>query len=89
MSKKKEIDIIDEDLDIKKAKVKISMWMDGDLLEAIREETRKATGSSKGYQTFLHQKLRDIFLNRDAWDAAKIQEIERRLALLEKAVAGK
>ncbi len=89
MSKRKEVDIIESELDFKKAKVKISMWIDGDLLEAIREETRKETGSSKGYQTFLHQKLREMFLNRDRWDAAKIQEIERRLALLEKAVIAK
>lgn len=56
MSRKKNIDLIDGDLDIKKAKVKISTWMDGDLLEAIREETEKETGSAKGYQTYLHQR---------------------------------
>jgi len=40
----KEVDLTPEELDLKKAKAKLSMWIDGDVLEAVRAETKKAEG---------------------------------------------
>ena len=90
MSKKKQVDVTEEELDLKSAKAKLSMWIDGDILEAIREETKKITGNEKGYQTYLNRRLREIFLgDLSVVDPKKIQEIEKRLNIIEKAVLKK
>ena len=81
------VDIESNELDIKKAKAKLSMWIDGDLLEAIRNETGKVTGTKKGYQTYLNKKLRELFLKeKTEIDSERIESIEQRLRILEKAV---
>lgn len=84
-SDKKLIDIEEGELNLENAKVKISMWVDGKIIAAVREQQIQATGSEKGYQTLLNQKLREIFLQPDP----EISEIKRRLTILEKAVGGK
>ncbi len=80
--KKNLVDIEEGELNLENAKVKLSMWVDGKIIAAAREQQIQATGSEKGYQTLLNQKLREIFLQPDP----EIAEIKRRLALLEKAV---
>jgi hypothetical protein len=90
MSRTKEVDLTEDELDIKAAKAKLSMWIDGDILEAIRLATKKQTGSTKGYQTFLNKKLREIFLNEvTEIDPKRIAEIEKRLGIIEKVVLKK
>ena len=42
------------------------MWIDGDLLEAIKQQTKLETGTTKGYQTFLNRKLRNVFLDEES-----------------------
>jgi hypothetical protein len=91
MSKKKKIvskklvEIEEGELNLESAKVKLSMWVDGAIVVAARKEQLQATGSEKGYQTLINQKLREIFLQPDP----KLQEVERRLTILEKLVVGK
>ncbi len=86
--KTKKVEISADELDLKKAKAKLSMWIDGDLLEAIRKETEQATGSKRGYQTYLNKKLREVFLHERAEiDGKWIDSVEQRLRLLEKAIA--
>jgi uncharacterized protein (DUF4415 family) len=81
------VDIDPSELDLKRAKAKLSMWIDGDVLEAIRSETLRATGSKKGYQTFLNKKLREVFLGEtERSDDQRLAAIEERLRLLEQAV---
>ena len=64
------------------------MWIDGDVLEAIRRESREVTGSKKGYQTYLNKKMREVFLNEHTEvDGGRLESIEQRLRLLEKAIA--
>ena len=86
MSKKIEtlVEIEEGELDFSKAKVKVSMWIDGAILEAIKLAQKEKTGSEKGCQTFMHQKLSEIFLESRDQNAVKFAELERRLALLEK-----
>lgn len=55
------------DLDYKDAKVKVSMFLDGDLLLAVKSEAKK-TGQK--YQSLINKTLREIFLN-EVTDASK------------------
>jgi hypothetical protein len=81
------VDISPEELELSKAKAKLSMWVDGDVLAAIRLETKEVTGTEKGYQTYLNKKLRELFLNeKNEVDFERIDSIEQRLRILEKAI---
>lgn len=56
-------------------KVRITMWIDGDLLLELK---KRAGEVGAGYQTFAHKLLRDSVLEKDS--------IEARLARVEKAL---
>lgn len=55
----KESLLANEDLDPKKAKIRISIMLDGDLLAAVKTA---ATLGHKKYQTLINETLRDEFL---------------------------
>ena len=55
--------LTEEDLKLKNRKVKVSMWMDGDLLQAIKIAA-KDEGENK-YTTFLNKYLRKLFVEEE------------------------
>ena len=59
----------------KYAKFRVTMWMDLDLLEKVRE---RAAADGMKYQPWINKKLRESLLNE--------ARIERRIAALEKAI---
>jgi uncharacterized protein (DUF4415 family) len=71
--------IPEDEFEPKNMKVRISMFIDGDVLESAKE-TAKHRGDI-GYQTLINQKLREVFLNEET--------VEDRLARLEKIVLKK
>lgn len=90
MAKKSEIrygkdDLIDGDLPPQEAKLKITIYLDGDLLLEVRRQAKKA---GKKYQTMINEWLRDAFLNQKAKvDPYDFQRLVERVAILEKALA--
>jgi predicted DNA binding CopG/RHH family protein len=75
------VDIDPAELDIDKAKMRITMWVNFVALDKIRTEAEE-----KGipYQTFINQILME-YANTPKKD--KIKEIEERITLLEKKVS--
>lgn len=67
-----------KDWDKKAVKVRITTFLDEDLLEIIKEE---ATKQNKKYQSYLNERLREIFMNEES--------VETRLHRLEKIVQKK
>ncbi len=78
-------DLIDGDLPPQEAKLKITIYLDGDLLLEVR---RQAKNAGKKYQTMINESLRDAFLNQKARvDPQDFQRLVERVAILEKALA--
>lgn len=78
-----EKDVLTEELDIKKAKVKVSMFLDGDLLMEVKEQAQK---SGVKYQTFINQTLRQIFMDETArFDSNDYSDLKKRVTILEQA----
>ena len=63
----------------KNVKIRISMFVDGDVLEAAKKSAKQR--GDIGYQTLINQKLRELFLDEES--------VEDRLARLEKIVLKK
>lgn len=61
--------------DAKNHKVRVTMWLDGDLLEELR---KRASEVGAGYQTFTQKLLRDAVFETES--------ITKRLARVEKAL---
>jgi uncharacterized protein (DUF4415 family) len=59
----------------KYAKFRVTMWMDVDLLDAVR---KRAAADGMKYQPWINKKLREMMLSE--------ARIERRIAALEKAI---
>jgi uncharacterized protein (DUF4415 family) len=75
----KESRIPKDEFDDKNVKIRISMFVDGDVLDAVKKTAKKSGGI--GYQTLINQKLRDVFLSEES--------VEDRLARLESVVLKK
>jgi len=67
------------EFDERHVKVRISMFVDSDVLAAIKAQAKRQGGI--GYQTLINQKLREIFLQEET--------LEDRIARLEKLVLRK
>ncbi len=76
-------DVVTEELDISKAKVKVSMFLDGDLLVEIKEQAKI---SGVKYQTFINQTLRQIFMDESTrFDSKDYSDLKKRVTILEQA----
>ena len=80
-----ENDTIDGDLTPQETKVKVTIYLDGDLLLEIRRCARK---HGKKYQTYINEALREQFLRSNKTvDVEEFRELAHRVATLEKAMA--
>jgi hypothetical protein len=78
-------DLVDNDLSPQEAKLKVTIYLDGDLLLEVRRQAKRA---GKKYQTLINESLRDVFLaQRARIDPQEFQRLMERVAILEKAVA--
>jgi len=68
-----------DEFEVKNIKLRISMFLDLDVLDAVKKAAKKQ--GNIGYQTLINQKLRDVFLNEES--------VEDRLSRLEEAVLKK
>ncbi len=90
MAKRNEVrygknDLVDNDLSPQEAKLKVTIYLDGDLLLEVRRQAKRA---GKKYQTLINESLRDVFLaQRARIDPQEFQRLMERVAILEKAVA--
>lgn len=90
MAKRNEVrygknDLLDNDLVPQEAKLKVTIYLDGDLLLEVR---RQAKRTGKKYQTLINESLRDLFLAKETRvDPVEFQRLMERVAILEKAVA--
>ena len=86
MSKTKDIeygekDAIDGVLKAQEAKVRINMFIDGDLLLKIRELAKQ---HNTKYQTLINQSLRKLFLDDSPIvDAKDFKDLQHRVEILE------
>lgn len=73
--------MIEGELKTEEAKVRINMFIDGDLLIKIREE---AKNRNTKYQTLINQSLREFFLNeQNIVNVDEFKELKHRVELLE------
>ena len=78
-------DLVDTDMSPQEAKLKVTIYLDGDLLLEIRRQAKRA---GKKYQTLINESLRDVFIAQKAHvDPKEFERLLERVALLEKAVA--
>ncbi len=61
----------------KNHKVRVTMWMDGDLLEALKKHAEEV---GAGYQTLAQKLLRDAISETESF-AARLERIEKALKL--------
>ena len=78
-------DLVDTDMSPQEAKLKVTIYLDGDLLLEIRRQAKRA---GTKYQTLINESLRDVFVAQKVRvDPKEFQRLLERVALLEKAVA--
>ncbi len=78
-------DLVDSNMSPQEAKLKVTIYLDGDILLEIRRQAKRA---GKKYQTLINESLRDVFVAQQARvDPIEFQRLLDRVALLEKAVA--
>ena len=69
------------DLKAQEAKVRINMFIDGDLLLEIREQARR---QNTRYQTLINQSLRKLFLDDgQSVDVKEFKDLRHRVEVLE------
>lgn len=77
-------DLIDGNTTAQEAKLKVTIYLDGDLLLEVRRQAKK---TGKKYQSMINESLRDLFLGQKARiDPKEFQQLVERVAMLEKAV---
>lgn len=77
-------DAIAGDLQAQEAKVRINMFIDGDLLLEIRAQAKR---HNTKYQTLINQSLRKLFLGDDqSVDVEEFKELRHRVDILEAAL---
>lgn len=69
---------VEGELELKNAKVKVTLYIDGDILEYIRKD---AKNKNKKYQTLLNDTLREYFLSDESQDM-RLKTLEKQLTLL-------
>lgn len=90
MAKKSELhyaekDQIEGDLMPQEVKLKVTIYLDGDVLLEVR---RRAKNEGKRYQTMINESLRDLFLNQKSRiDPQEFQQLIERVSVLEKALS--
>ena len=67
---------VEGDLDIKKAKVKVTMYLDGDILDKARTEAKT---QHTRYQTLINNLLREALLS----ERSRLDVLEERISHLE------
>jgi len=72
------IELDSDEFDVKYRKIRVTMMMDEDIVDALRKEASK---HRIGYQTLMNQKLREVILGEKTF--------EKRLETLEKIVMKK
>ena len=78
-----EKDHIKGELDYNAAKIKVSVFLDGDLLQAIKVD---AKATNQKYQSLINQALREVFLREmRPIDPNDYQQLKQRVEILEKA----
>lgn len=65
-------------LDPKNHKVRITTWIDGDLLQHLK---MKAEAEGTRYQSLLNKLLRDLLINQESDVQARLAAIEKRLKM--------
>lgn len=70
---------VEDDLDFKKAKVKVTLYLDGDVLDMARKESAK---KHTKYQALINQVLREVLLSEQA-EEDRLRKLEERVSLLE------
>jgi len=70
------------------AKVRVNMFVDGDVLKVVREEALK---QKTKYQTLINQTLRQVFCGKDSplKIREKVDELTKRIEHLEEELSGK
>ncbi len=68
----------------KAKKVKITINLDSDLLEVLRD---LADDRGAPYQTLINRMLRQVAMGKKPLDESRLEKIERELALLKKKIA--
>lgn len=69
------------------AKIKVSMFLDGDLLKVLKEQ---AVNRNTKYQTLINQTLRDLFMGQsNAVDPIEFKNLKTKVDLLESIVLKK
>ena len=77
-------DQIDSELKASEAKVRVSMFIDGDLLLHIREIAKE---NNSKYQTLINQSLRELFLGEKRMIKIEdFEELRHRIEILEAAL---
>ena len=81
-------DQIDVDLGYDDAKIKISLFLDGDVLKAVKAAAKNDGGK---YQTLINKTLRDVFVSgsKHHHSADDYARLERRVSMLEMLLAKK
>ena len=80
-------DLIKEDLIYGDAKVKVSMFLDGDLLQQVKAIAKKRNTK---YQTLINQSLREVFLGNSASvDPDEFQKLRQKVEFLETLILKK
>ena len=75
----KELVDIEGPLRVEDAKIKVTLYLDGDILKAVK---RKAKDENKKYQSLVNETLREVFLE-DKPIRKELQELVKRVELLE------
>jgi len=74
-----DVEITEEDLDFSKAKIRVNTWIDGDIVQELRERAKR---ENTKYQTLLNGLLREIVFK----ESFSMDEIMERLGKLERKV---
>ena len=75
-TKSKEIDLGPEYADPANAKHRITFWLDGDILLALRAQAAEV---GAGYQTYMNKVLRDAVMGKGTL-ASRIEALEEKLS---------
>lgn len=74
--------LADDEFDKKNTKVRITTFIDLDIIEKLKEE---AANSGKKYQTLLNEKLREVLLEEESIKST-LSNINKRLSNVEKCL---
>ena len=73
------VDIPEEDFELKNMKFRVNMWLDMDLVDIIRAEAEK---EGMKYQPWINQKLREVLMGEKSFEK-RLFSIEQKLKEIE------